>query len=179
MSESATSKPEQVGQSMSGYQIPWSFGTARAVIMAVVAAAAVAWVVVDASSLSARLTITGHLTLWVEAGYTVDMAPGDWPILVTTAPDGAITCAGNAGYADISAGAPVTVHGDGFTVVGAELGKGSAARIGANNCRFPFSVPELPTRNGVYSIEVSDRGRTTISDEPDENGVMLVELVVD
>ena len=75
-------------------------------------------------------------------------------------------CDGMGGYRDISRGAGVTVKdGDGKIVGSGSLGegvRGSSQYAGIFNCRFPFSVdnvPEVP----FYSLTVGQRAGITYS----------------
>lgn len=69
-------------------------------------------------------------------------------------------CVDQPGYADIRAGAPVTLRDEGGTIIGTgTLGPGAAAGGG---CEFAFTIPAVPERP-FYSVEVSHRGQVTSS----------------
>ena len=86
------------------------------------------------------LTVKGHLTL-------IDSA--------ITRYEGA--CSGSGGFGDIAGGAEVVVRdGKGVKVGLGHLGTGKAD--GPVTCVFPFTVMDVPTGGGIYSVEVTHRG---------------------
>jgi hypothetical protein len=77
-----------------------------------------------------------------------------------------VTCkAGAAGFSDIAAGTTVTVYDDSGKIVGSGiLGPGVFATPGTQSaCVFPIAVAKVPTGPRFYQIEVSHRGRLTVS----------------
>jgi hypothetical protein len=81
-------------------------------------------------------------------------------------------CAGSGGYGDIVAGAAVTVYDDaGKVVATGSLGPGkyeSADSVAP--CVFPVSVPGVPQGPKFFQIEISHRGKLTLSDDDAQSG---------
>ncbi|WP_435173278.1 hypothetical protein [Actinacidiphila sp. bgisy145] len=78
----------------------------------------------------------------------------------------ATSCAGTGGYDDIVEGASVTVYdAAGAVVAEGALGAGSRAKAGYDDspCRFAVTVPGVPAGSKFYSVEVSHRGKLTVS----------------
>lgn len=70
-------------------------------------------------------------------------------------------CTGYSGYDDIAKGASVTVYDSGGKVV-AEGALGTGKPKGGA-CVFPVSVPGVPGGSKFYQVEVSHRGKLTVS----------------
>lgn len=75
-------------------------------------------------------------------------------------------CAGGGGFDDIREGAAVTVYdAAGGVVAAGSLGAGVYASAGdvTTPCVFLFSVRGVPAGSKFYSVEVSHRGKLTVS----------------
>jgi hypothetical protein len=74
-------------------------------------------------------------------------------------------CTGGSGYDDIALGAAVTVYDGGGKVVGTgSLGAGKYASSDSTApCVFRVSVPGVPGGAKFYQVEVSHRGKITVS----------------
>ena len=74
-------------------------------------------------------------------------------------------CTGSGGYDDIRQGAAVTVYDDAGKVVG--TGALDAGRYASEDstapCLFPVSVAGVPGGSRFYQVEVSHRGKVTVS----------------
>ncbi|WP_345695468.1 hypothetical protein [Kitasatospora terrestris] len=93
--------------------------------------------------------LSGHLTLKQSS--------------VTSGP-----CSGTGGYQDIHEGATVTVYdGGGRAVATGSLAAGM--RVGLY-CRFSVWVTGVPVGPGSYQVEVSHRGKATLSAEDAQAG---------
>jgi hypothetical protein len=117
----------------------------------------------------AALAVLG-LGYWIFAFSTFEL---DGTITVTgpgittygaTTPNG---CSGYSGYSDMNAGTSVTVYDDAGKVVALGALKPG---IYSGNCQFPFAVQDVPTGSKFYSVEVSHRGRVTITEDAAKNG---------
>lgn len=96
-------------------------------------------------------TVKGHLTL---TSGNLDGGYGDG-------------CLGSDGFDDIESGAQVVVKdASGKSVAIGALGDGVKSQKVV--CTFPFTVPNVPAGDNVYSIEVTHRGG--ISFTPDKAG---------
>jgi hypothetical protein len=79
------------------------------------------------------------------------------------------SCAGSSDYADIKAGTAVTVYDDSGKIVGTgSLGEGQLQITPDNTaltapCQFQVTVPEVSKGPKFYQVEVSHRGRLTVS----------------
>lgn len=70
-------------------------------------------------------------------------------------------CTGYSGYEDIAKGASVTVYDNGGKVVAeGALGTGKPKDAA---CVFPVSIPGVPEGSKFYQVEVSHRGKLTVS----------------
>lgn len=70
-------------------------------------------------------------------------------------------CTGYSGYDDIAKGAGVTVYDSaGKVVATGALGTGKPKSAA---CVFPVSVPGVPEGSKFYQVEVSHRGKITVS----------------
>ncbi|GHJ95958.1 hypothetical protein SNE510_54770 [Streptomyces sp. NE5-10] len=82
--------------------------------------------------------------------------------------DGAGGCEGGNGFDDITEGAAVTVYDASGTVVATgELGE-STREGGA--CSFDVTVPDVPTGENFYQVEVTHRGTIQLSEEEAMSG---------
>lgn len=82
------------------------------------------------------------------------------------------SCEGTDGYADITPGAAVTVYDAAGAVVGKDyLGNGSSmSSTGYGACEFQFSVQSVPEGSKFYQVEISHRGKLTVSAEDAKAG---------
>lgn len=70
-------------------------------------------------------------------------------------------CTGYSGYEDITKGAGVTVYdSSGRVVASGALGTGKPKSAA---CVFPVTVPDVPGGAKFYQVEVSHRGKITVS----------------
>jgi hypothetical protein len=74
-------------------------------------------------------------------------------------------CTGSGGYDDIVPGAAVTVYDAGGRVVAnGALGEGRYASTDSTApCVFKFAVPGVPDGAKFYQVEISHRGKLTVS----------------
>lgn len=154
-SESAESAPPD--KSSAAASVPLGAGwlsRRRLVPLAAVAglvvgagAVGVAWAVSSSgSSAPQTFTLRGAMTL------TGDNVPSG---------DTSEDCTGYQGYADIVAGAGVTVYDSaGKVVASGSLGTGKPKSAA---CVFPVRVPDVPEGSKFYRVEVSHRGQITVS----------------
>lgn len=70
-------------------------------------------------------------------------------------------CTGYSGYGDITEGAGVTVYDStGKVVATGALGTGKPVSA---SCVFPVRVPGVPEGSKFYQVEISHRGKVTVS----------------
>jgi len=74
-------------------------------------------------------------------------------------------CTGYGGYDDIVPGAAVTVYdANGSVVATGLLGTGRPKSPTDNSvCSFPVTVPGVPSGSRFYSVEITHRGKVTVS----------------
>ena len=86
--------------------------------------------------------------------------------------DGAGRCQGEDGYTDIHSGAAVTVYDAGGEViaVGALSDPKASDPELIVSCEFTVTVPNVPRGERFYAVEVTHRGRVTVSAEQAEAG---------
>lgn len=83
-------------------------------------------------------------------------------------------CAGTGGYSDISDGTSVTVYdGGGQVVATGKLESGSRSGLA---CDFAVWVPDVPDGPKFYQVEVSHRGKLTLSAEDAKAGKFSASL---
>ncbi|SEE65599.1 hypothetical protein SAMN05216532_8180 [Streptomyces sp. 2231.1] len=95
---------------------------------------------------------------------------GSFELTDSVTPDGNGGCRGrlDSGYDDIAEGTSVTVYGaSGDVVATGGLGK-SSEDLGT--CTFKVSVPDVPTGEKFYKVEVSHRGTLQLTAKEAENG---------
>lgn len=79
--------------------------------------------------------------------------------------------AGSGGYADVRAGAPVTVKDSaGKTLALGQLGTGKAE---GKVCRFDFTVGGVPSGEEIYGIEVGRRGVVQYTEDQMREPIVL------
>lgn len=84
-------------------------------------------------------------------------------------------CRGAGGYSDILEGAGVTVYDAMGKIVGSgRLEQGSEASSGG--CMFPIAVPAVPGGSAFYQVEVSHRGKITVSEAEARGGMLSMFL---
>lgn len=103
----------------------------------------------NSSSAPASRTVTGTLTLNDADGFTWSSETG---------------CVGDGGYDDIHGGTQVVITDSaGATVALGKLDQGKLDGTikgqTADQCKFTFAVPGVPTGKGFYGVEVGKRGR--------------------
>lgn len=79
-------------------------------------------------------------------------------------------CKGDGGYADLKAGAAVTIYDDAGKVIGS--GGLDQGEIAGKTCSFDFIVPDVPTGGGFYQYEVTHRGKLTATEAEARAGVI-------
>ncbi|MFE2110004.1 hypothetical protein ACFXAF_29650 [Kitasatospora sp. NPDC059463] len=95
--------------------------------------------------------------------------------LGSNARDTAAGCVGRGGYDDIARGASVTVFDeDGTVLATGSLGTGRSK--GTTGCVFPIEVIGVPVGPKFYQVEVSHRGKVTLSRADAEAGLLGVSL---
>jgi hypothetical protein len=141
----APPSPENAPTSGRRWAHPLVTGVAGLVIGA--AGVGLAWgLSVGATSAVKTFTLKGTLTL------TGDNVPSG---------DASQDCTGYEGYDDIGAGAAVTVYDNaGKVIAQGALGVG---RPHDAACMFHVAVPGVPSGPEFYQVEVSHRGRLTVS----------------
>lgn len=87
-------------------------------------------------------------------------------------------CGGKGGYDDINRGASVTVYDAGGTVVATgELGEGRFVGQKLDDpCAFPFTVANVPGGGQFYQVEVSHRGKVTVTADAAKAGAVKLTL---
>ncbi|MGH3437921.1 MAG: hypothetical protein ACRDRN_15815 [Sciscionella sp.] len=83
-------------------------------------------------------------------------------------------CRGSGGYADISDGTAVTVYNANDAVIA--TGDLENATSNGNGCESDIQVPGVPAGNTFYQVEVSHRGKITVSAHNAESGKVAVSL---
>ncbi|GAB2752224.1 hypothetical protein GCM10027199_25970 [Amycolatopsis magusensis] len=84
-------------------------------------------------------------------------------------------CLGSGGYSDIHTGASVTVYGASGSVVGnGHLGPGKSATSGS--CAYSLLVENVPEGEKFYQVEVSHRGKITVTAENAKAGLVALSL---
>lgn len=79
------------------------------------------------------------------------------------------SCQGNGGYSDIGPGTAVNVYdSSGAIVAVGELGAGRGSY--SAGCAFSFSVPDVPTGERFYQVEVSHRGKMNLTEDEAQAG---------
>lgn len=120
-------------------------------------------------------------TLWPRETPRVDLI-GTLELHGRTMHDGHGWCAGSNGYADLTDHASVTVYdASGALVAVGQLDPGTDqgwrptdSRERSNQCWFDFRVSVPAT--GVYQVEVSDRGRVTVSAAEVQRGHVVLSV---
>ncbi|WP_331728602.1 hypothetical protein [Streptomyces sp. NBC_00158] len=100
-------------------------------------------------------TLTGTVVIKGERTAVVQTASGN--------------CGGVGGYNDLRTGASVTVYGKAGAIVSTgSLGASSPGSMSTTaaqqTCSFSVSVDGVPTGEGFYQVEVSHRGKISISE---------------
>lgn len=115
-----------------------------------------AWGLTGGSDAPKTFTLRGTMTLTSTASFQVGTVDS-W------------ACTGDApGYGDIAPGTAVTVYDASGRIVGTgSLGAGrftESPETSTNlRCRFPVSVPGVPGGSKFYQVEISHRGKITVS----------------
>lgn len=84
-------------------------------------------------------------------------------------------CQGSRGYDDIRSGAPVTVYSD----EGKVLATGQLVNPKRENevvCSYQINVADVPNGHDFYQVEVSHRGKTTVSNADAKSGAIGLSL---
>lgn len=85
------------------------------------------------------------------------------------------SCMGDGGYSDISAGTAVNVYdSSGAVVAVGELSRGRGSY--SSGCTFSFSVPDVPTGERFYQVEISHRGKMNLTADEAEAGTAAYSL---
>ena len=83
-------------------------------------------------------------------------------------------CTGYSGYDDITEGAGVTVYDSaGKVVATGALGTGKPV---SGACSFPVTVSGVPEGSKFYQVEISHRGKVTVSASNAKAGVFAASL---
>ncbi|MEU5496163.1 hypothetical protein [Streptomyces griseofuscus] len=85
---------------------------------------------------------------------------------------------GGGGTGDIVPGAPVSVYdADGKVVAQGKLGAGELLDASSSvPCRFTVTVPDVPGGSKFYQVEVSNRGKVTVSEADAQAGRFAASL---
>ncbi|WKU03765.1 hypothetical protein [Micromonospora sp. HUAS LYJ1] len=103
-------------------------------------------------------TSRAPLPLLVRGTFTLELPNFGWSSQTNI-------CAGTGGHDDIAGGTKVVVTDNTGTIVGVgALDQGQPQtdpedRTRADSCLFQFTVKDVPSGKGFYSIEVSNRGK--------------------
>ncbi|WP_281901932.1 hypothetical protein [Micromonospora humidisoli] len=103
-------------------------------------------------------TTRAPLPLLVRGTFTLELPNFGWSSQTNI-------CAGTGGHDDIAGGTKVVVTDNTGTIVGVgALDQGQPQtdpedRTRADSCLFQFTVKDVPSGKGFYSIEVSNRGK--------------------
>jgi hypothetical protein len=96
-------------------------------------------------------TFKGELTLYASGNTTVG------------------SCNGTGGYSDLRQGASVTIYNSAGSIIGSGLlPEGQATGIG--NCVWDFQIESIPAGSDFYQVEVTHRGRLTVSSQEATSG---------
>lgn len=87
--------------------------------------------------------------------------------------DALSSCSGTRGYDDIKEGTSVVVYDETNTVVATGY---LLAGIPGSSCVFNFSVPNVPGSKKFYQVEISHRGKVTVSSAEAKAGEYAVTL---
>lgn len=125
----------------------------------IAAFAALLAVIVLLTSGGRSFTMNGSLTL-LDGGSSADLG-GE--------------CRGFRGYSDLGEGASVTVYDEkGAVIATGTLQAGVPGGAGEFTCQFPFTIEDVPGGSEFYQVEVSHRGKVTVSaEEAREEGAQL------
>ncbi|MFF9607646.1 hypothetical protein ACF1GY_36195 [Streptomyces sp. NPDC014684] len=88
------------------------------------------------------------------------------------------SCRGSAdsGYDDIAEGTSVTVYGaEGDVIATGSLGQSNSDETGTA-CTYKIAVPDVPSGEKFYKVEVSHRGTVQLTAEEAENGELAASL---
>ena len=85
------------------------------------------------------------------------------------------TCHGSGGYDDIADGASVTVY-DAAGKVEAVGAITKPYSLGVQGCEFSIVVPEVPNSEKFYQVEISHRGKVTVTADVAKGGQVSLTL---
>lgn len=125
-----------------------------------------------------------------QTGHGLSAAPSRTPAARSFSLSGSLTlangvpdlagtaCKGIGGFADIISGAAVTVYDAKGTVVGSDsLENGHVAGSGSYGpCTFAFTVAGVPDGSNFYQVEISHRGKLTVSEADAKAGLFTSSL---
>lgn len=135
------------------WQSAWATGVAGLVIGA--SAVGGVWAAQAGPADPGSFTLQGHMTL------TGDHIP---------AGEEGEGCTGYSGFSDIAEGASVTVYDPaGKVLATGALGAGKPDED-SGPCRFPVRVASVPKGSKFYQVEVTHRGKVTITAAEAEHG---------
>lgn len=87
------------------------------------------------------------------------------------------TCSGNGGYDDLTTGATVTIRNNEQRVVGIGSITSTVGVPGVDGlCSLSFTVPDVPSGEGPYSVEVTHRGEVATTEEELESGATALTI---
>lgn len=101
-------------------------------------------------------------------------ATGTFTLIGGAYPDDRNSCSGGGGYDDIANGAAVTIYGASGAVVGVGQLRDGVYRD--YSCVFRVDVPEVQSGEDFYQIEVSHRGKISVSEDDAANGRIALSL---
>ncbi|MBN9607841.1 MAG: hypothetical protein J0I11_00805 [Actinobacteria bacterium] len=145
-----------------------------AALWILVAASAAACGAAGSSPATVTTTATVTVTAQPSAASTFDLS-GDLQLWGAQhfADDGS-SCRGKGGYSDIGQGVAVTVYDASGKIVSAGSVTGSTYDAGA--CKFQWSASGVPSGAGPYQVEVSHRGRMTVTEQDARSGAIHLTL---
>jgi len=84
-------------------------------------------------------------------------------------------CTGSGGYSDIAEGASVTV----YDAAGKARAIGSlqhSDRMSTGACSFAITVPDVPDGEQIYQVEVTHRGKVSVTADAAKAGLVSLQL---
>src|SRR5699024_4396606 len=84
------------------------------------------------------------------------------------------SCSGIGGYADLGVGSGVTIRDANGTIVG--VGEITDSEDVQPVCVFTFTVHDVPSGEGPYTVEISHRGKGTVTEQALADGTAALPI---
>jgi len=84
------------------------------------------------------------------------------------------SCSGIGGYADLGVGSGVTIRDANGTIVG--VGEITDSEDVQPVCVFTFTVHDVPSGEGPYTVEISHRGKVTVTEQALADGTAALSI---